>query len=60
TGPIARGESEVVSNHRAALRDLSPDALAAYDSVVPIIVRCARAAGLGRTKASEILRITKR
>jgi len=60
TGPIARGDSEVVSNHRAALRGLSPNALAAYDSVVPIIVRCARAAGLGRAKASKILRTTKR
>lgn len=60
TGPIARGESEAVSNHRVALRALSSDALAAYDSVVPIIVRCARAAGLGRTKASEILRIARR
>ena len=60
TGPIARGESEAVSNHRVALRALSSDALAAYDSVVPIIVRCARAAGLGRAKASEILRIARR
>jgi len=60
TGPIARGESESVSNHREALRALSSDALVAYDSVVPIIVRCAQAAGLRRAKASEILRIALR
>ena len=60
TGPIARGEADAVANHRAALRRLSPDALSAYDALVPIIVHCARAAGLGEAKASEILRTTKR
>ncbi|NNE18331.1 MAG: DUF2520 domain-containing protein, partial [Myxococcales bacterium] len=60
TGPIARGEAEVVANHRAALRGLSPDARSAYDALVPIIVRCARAAGLAQAKASRILRATKR
>ncbi len=60
TGPIARGEAEAVANHRTALRRLNPDALSAYDALVPVIVRCARAAGLGRAKASEILRTTKR
>lgn len=60
TGPIARGEAEAVANHRAALRRLSRDALSAYDAVVPIIVHCARAAGLPQSKASQILRATKR
>lgn len=60
TGPIARGEAETVSNHRAALRDLGRGALPAYDALVPTIVRCARAAGLSRTKASKILGVTKR
>lgn len=59
TGPIARGEAEAVANHRAALRRLNRGALRAYDAVVPIIVSCARAAGLGQAKASKILRATK-
>jgi predicted short-subunit dehydrogenase-like oxidoreductase (DUF2520 family) len=56
TGPIARGEAEAVENHRRALRRVSRDALSAYDAVVPIIVRCARAAGLSQANASKILR----
>lgn len=60
TGPIARGEAGAVANHRTALRRLSLDALSAYDALVPIIVSCARAAGLGQAKASKILRATKR
>ncbi len=59
TGPIARGEVEAVANHRAALRRLNRDSLRAYDAIVPIIVGCARAAGLGQAKASKILRATK-
>jgi predicted short-subunit dehydrogenase-like oxidoreductase (DUF2520 family) len=56
TGPIARGEAEAVQKHRKALRRLDRDALGAYDAVVPIIVRCARAMGLSRSKASKVLR----
>jgi predicted short-subunit dehydrogenase-like oxidoreductase (DUF2520 family) len=59
TGPIARGEAGAVANHRSALRRISRDALTAYDAVVPIIVTCARAAGLSQAKASKILRATK-
>jgi predicted short-subunit dehydrogenase-like oxidoreductase (DUF2520 family) len=59
TGPIARGEAETVANHRRALRRVSRDALSAYDAVTPIIVKCARAAGLSPAKASKILRATK-
>ena len=55
TGPIARGEAETVDAHRSALRRKGRDALAAYDALVPVIVRCARAAGLTRSKATEIL-----
>ncbi|MGB8330723.1 MAG: DUF2520 domain-containing protein [Polyangiales bacterium] len=56
TGPIARGDTETVASHRRALRRLTRDALSAYDALVPIIVRCARAAGLDRASASKILR----
>jgi predicted short-subunit dehydrogenase-like oxidoreductase (DUF2520 family) len=59
TGPIARGEAETVANHRKALRRVSRNALSAYDAVVPIVVNCARAAGLSQAKASKILRATK-
>ena len=55
TGPIARGEAAVVRQHRKALRRRNRTALAAYDAVAPVIVRCARAAGLPKTKADVIL-----
>ena len=54
TGPIARGEAAAVSNHRKSLRRVSRPALQAYDALVPVIVRCARAAGLPKSKAAEI------
>jgi len=60
TGPIARGEAEAIAKHRSALRRLNREALSAYDALVPVIVRCARAAGLGQTQASKILRATRR
>jgi predicted short-subunit dehydrogenase-like oxidoreductase (DUF2520 family) len=59
TGPIARGDERTVANHRKALRRVSGNALSAYDALVPIIVKCARAAGLSQSKASKILRTTK-
>ena len=59
TGPIARGETEAVVDHRKALHRVSRDALSAYDAVVPIIVKCAQASGLSRAQASKILRTTK-
>ena len=59
TGPIARGEAEAVAHHRKALRRVSRDALLAYDAVVPVIVKCARASGLSQANASKILRTIK-
>ncbi|TFH32573.1 MAG: DUF2520 domain-containing protein [Myxococcales bacterium] len=59
TGPIARGEADTVDHHRKALRRVSRDALGAYDALVPVIVQCARAAGLSPARASKILRVTK-
>ena len=59
TGPIARGAAATVANHRRALRGVDRRALSAYDAVVPIIVTCARAAGLSPAKASKILRANK-
>jgi predicted short-subunit dehydrogenase-like oxidoreductase (DUF2520 family) len=59
TGPIARGDAEAVESHRKALRRVSRNTISAYDAVLPIIVRCARAAGLSQSRASKILRTTK-
>ncbi len=56
TGPIARGDAQTVEKHRSAVRRVSRDALSAYDALVPVIVRCARAAGLPKAKAARILR----
>lgn len=60
TGPIARGELETVVQHRAALARVSRTALSAYDAVVPVIVQCARTAGLARATARQILRAIER
>jgi len=60
TGPIARGDAPTVGRHRSAVRRLSRDALAAYDAVLPIIVRTARAAGLSKAKAARINRQIER
>jgi predicted short-subunit dehydrogenase-like oxidoreductase (DUF2520 family) len=60
TGPIARGDSATVAAHRRALRRLGRDALGAYDALLPVIVRCARAAGLPKRKADEILAVSER
>ena len=59
TGPIARGEPSTVAGHRRALRRVSRGALSAYDAVAPVIVQCARAAGLPKSTAAKILRETK-
>lgn len=56
TGPVARGEPTTIRKHRNALRRASRAGLEAYDAVVPVIVRCARAAGLPKSKADAILR----
>jgi len=60
TGPIARGEAETVAAHRRALRDVDEGALSAYDAVLPVVVRCARAAGLSKRSAEKILRLVRR
>ena len=57
TGPIARGEPNTVAAHRTALHK-NPRALEAYDALIPIIIRCARAAGLSSSDAKAILHTT--
>jgi predicted short-subunit dehydrogenase-like oxidoreductase (DUF2520 family) len=56
TGPIARGDVGTVAKHRRALRRVKRDALSTYDALIPIIVKCAQAAGLPKANASKILR----
>ena len=46
TGPIRRGDAATVRAHRGALRAIDRPALAAYDAIAPVILDCARAAGL--------------
>ena len=60
TGPVARGEAKTIAKHRSALRKTARDTLRSYDSLVPLIVDCARAAGLSRAKANAILRTLER
>lgn len=55
TGPVTRGEPETVARHRSAMRRRGKPALESYDAILPVIVRCARAAGLPARKAREIL-----
>lgn len=54
TGPVARGEAEVITRHRRALRRMPRGVLDAYDAILPSIVWCARAAGLSRAAARAI------
>jgi predicted short-subunit dehydrogenase-like oxidoreductase (DUF2520 family) len=60
TGPIVRGELETVVQHRAALARVSRTALSAYDAAVPVIVECARTAGLAHATARRMLRAIER
>lgn len=56
TGPIARGDAATVRHHRGALAKLGKGPRAAYDAVGPVILECAKAAGLGRRRATEVAR----
>lgn len=54
TGPIMRGDAATVAAHRDALRGIDADTAAAYDAVVPAVLRCAQAAGLSRESAEAV------
>ncbi len=56
TGPVRRGDADTVRAHRRALRSVSPAALRAYDAVGPVILACAREAGLPAGPARRIRR----
>ncbi|MGE0786720.1 MAG: DUF2520 domain-containing protein [Sandaracinaceae bacterium] len=60
SGPIVRGDAGTVRAHRAALRDSDPSAADAYDALAPIILDCARRAGLGEGKAEELAAVLGR
>lgn len=51
TGPIMRGDASTVARHRRALRKHER---AAYDALVPAILRVAKQAGLSRTRARAV------
>lgn len=54
TGPMARGEAAAIAAHRQALAHVAPDAVAAYDAIAPLVLRCACDAGLSAARAAEI------
>jgi predicted short-subunit dehydrogenase-like oxidoreductase (DUF2520 family) len=60
TGPVARGEPETIARHRTSLRRLGDKALSTYDAVLPVVVECAKAAGLPERKATDILAVRRR
>lgn len=60
TGPVARGELSTIAGHRSALRRLGDKTLSVYDAVLPAVVESAKAAGLSRRKANEILDVIRR
>jgi len=54
TGPVRRGDAATVARHRAALADLDPEARAAYDATIPLLLTTARAAGLEEAAAKAV------
>lgn len=54
TGPVMRGDARTVAAHRQALRASPPGAAEAYDAILPVVLECARAAGLAREQAGAI------
>jgi predicted short-subunit dehydrogenase-like oxidoreductase (DUF2520 family) len=54
TGPVARGDAHTVRQHRAALAQVAPRALDAYDRVAPVILATAVEAGLPRRHAGKV------
>jgi predicted short-subunit dehydrogenase-like oxidoreductase (DUF2520 family) len=55
TGPVARGDAGTVAAHVAELRQVSPEALAAYVAMARLTADRALAAGLLRPEAAEAL-----
>ena len=56
TGPVVRGDADAIAKHRQALGELSTQLVANYDRLLPIIVDCAKAAGLSLQDARRILK----
>lgn len=60
TGPIARGDAEIVEKHMAAIRLLSPDLLAQYKMLGSATIKIALAKGtLSEDAAKQLLQIFK-
>lgn len=55
TGPVVRGDDQTVARHLAALARRDRKSAAAYAALQPIVVACARAAGLDAKGARRIL-----
>jgi predicted short-subunit dehydrogenase-like oxidoreductase (DUF2520 family) len=55
TGPVARGDAGTVAAHLRELRQVSPEALAAYVAMARLTADRALAAGLLKPEAAEAL-----
>lgn len=56
TGPVVRGDAATVERHLSALRALDPELADAYARVQPLVLTCARAAGLSPASARALER----
>ncbi len=56
TGPVMRGDASTVAAHQDALRKLDPALAQAYASVQPLVLMCAKHAGLPAADARRVQR----
>jgi predicted short-subunit dehydrogenase-like oxidoreductase (DUF2520 family) len=57
TGPVVRGDADTVARHLAALHERSPALAQSYAAVQPLVLACARDAGLREERARAIERV---
>jgi predicted short-subunit dehydrogenase-like oxidoreductase (DUF2520 family) len=57
TGPVMRGDAKTVAAHRQALAEGSREAARSYDAVAPLILECARKAGLPPAAVRRVRRV---
>lgn len=59
TGPVVRGDAGTLALHLAEIRALSPELAKSYADVQPLILRCAKDAGLANDAAQRIERVLR-
>ena len=60
TGPVVRGDADTVARHLGALYERSPELAQRYAAVQPLVLACARDAGLPKNRARAIERVLAR